>query len=102
MMPPAVPPPNVRSSPGAVSVGRVSTTPLVVQLAALPQVTLSPGVPTAASPSQVAGAAGRIPFEPNTPATAADNASHGLVALRIVVSPPGRAASAPSPPEHPR
>src|SRR5947207_1136840 len=58
MTPPAAPLPKVRSSPGAVSDGDVSTTPLVVQLAALDQVTLSPAVPMAAPPSNVAGAAG--------------------------------------------
>src|SRR4051794_704618 len=80
MTPPAVPLPNVRSS---VLAGRVSTAPPVVQLAAVPQGTLSPGVPTAASPSQVAAAASRLPFEANTATAAADNAGQRLVLLRI-------------------
>jgi hypothetical protein len=49
----------------------VSRTPFVVQLLTLPHVTLSPAVPTAASPSKVAGAAvSRNPPDASTTATA--------------------------------
>src|SRR3954452_13902904 len=90
MTPPAVPPPNVRSSPGAVSVGRVSTTPFVVQLLALLQVTLSPGVPTAASPSNVAGAASPTAGMDSAAAAAAaaENARYLLALARTDMGPP--------------
>src|SRR5579872_3924601 len=54
---PTVPFPKVRSSPGAVVGGAASTTPLVVQLLALVQLTPSPATPMGALPSQVADCA---------------------------------------------
>src|SRR5262245_54568871 len=83
MIAPAVPPPNVRSSPGATSDGSVSGTPPVVQFAAVAHRLLSPAVPTNASPSKMDAAALSCPAVPSTAATAIVSAASGVEDARL-------------------